>query len=127
MSPVTFNSPSAPQPSGGYSQAVAIEAGRRLLFISGQIPESAEGIVPPDFRSQCRQVWANVIAQLEAAGMSARNLVKVTTFLASREHAGENSTVRREVLGSCSPALTVVIAGIFDEQWLVEIEAVAAD
>jgi 2-iminobutanoate/2-iminopropanoate deaminase len=31
------------------------------------------------------------------------------------------------MLGSHSPALTVIIAGIFDEQWLLEIEAVAAD
>jgi enamine deaminase RidA (YjgF/YER057c/UK114 family) len=30
------------------------------------------------------------------------------------------------VLGDRSPALTVVVAGIFDERWLVEIEAVAA-
>jgi hypothetical protein len=30
------------------------------------------------------------------------------------------------VLGDLSPALTVVIAHIFDEAWLLEIEAVAA-
>jgi hypothetical protein len=30
------------------------------------------------------------------------------------------------VLGSHAPALTVIITGIFDEKWLLEIEATAA-
>ena len=38
----------------------------------------------------------------------------------------ENRRVRQEVLGERSPALTVIVTGIFDERWLVEIEAVAA-
>jgi hypothetical protein len=31
------------------------------------------------------------------------------------------------VLGQHAPALTVLIAGIFDEAWLLEIEAIAAE
>jgi hypothetical protein len=38
-----------------------------------------------------------------------------------------NREIRQEGLGAHSPALTVIIAGIFDEQWLLEIEAVAAE
>jgi hypothetical protein len=34
--------------------------------------------------------------------------------------------LRQEILGDRSPALTIVIAGIFDSAWLLEIEAVAA-
>jgi 2-iminobutanoate/2-iminopropanoate deaminase len=34
--------------------------------------------------------------------------------------------VRREVLGTHAPALTVIITGIYDPRWLLEIEAVAA-
>ena len=34
--------------------------------------------------------------------------------------------LRQEFLGAHSPALTVIIAGIFDERWLLEIEATAA-
>lgn len=58
--------------------------------------------------------------------MAVGNLVKVTTFLASREYADENSTIRRRVLGTHRPALTVIIADIYDENWLLEIEAIAA-
>jgi enamine deaminase RidA (YjgF/YER057c/UK114 family) len=123
----TVNAESAPQASGGYSQAVAVLGAERLLFISGQIPETTAGEVPADFSAQARLVWRNVIAQLGAAGMNVDNLVKVTIFLSSREFATLNRDIRREVLGAHSPALTVIITGIFDEKWLLEIEAVAAE
>ena len=58
--------------------------------------------------------------------MGIHNLVKATIFLSSREFADINSKVRQEFLGSHCPALTVVITDIFDEQWLLEIEAIAA-
>ena len=44
--------------------------GVRWLFISGQVPADAQGKVPPDFRSQCRQAWTNIEAQLKAADMT---------------------------------------------------------
>jgi 2-iminobutanoate/2-iminopropanoate deaminase len=58
--------------------------------------------------------------------MSVANLVKVTVFLSSRDYALANREIRQEVLGSHAPALTVIITGIFDEKWLLEIEATAA-
>lgn len=121
-----INSPSAPQSAGGYSQAVDISGAQRLLFVSGQIPETVTGNVPAEFSAQARLVWQNVIAQLEAAGMSIGNLVKVTMFLSSREFAVANREVRQEALQGHTPALTVIITGIFDEKWLLEIEAIAA-
>jgi 2-iminobutanoate/2-iminopropanoate deaminase len=109
-----------------YAQAHEVIGASRLLFVSGQVPADAEGWVPKDFRSQCRLAWANVRSQLEAAGMSFDDLVKVTVFLSDRRYRQENYEVRSEVLGKRSPALTIVICGIYDEEWLLEIEAVAA-
>ena len=120
-----INSELAPKAAGGYSQAVEVTGAGRLLFISGQIPESGSGAVPDGFIAQARLVWSNVLAQLSAAGLSVANLAKVTIFLSSRQFAAENRAIRQEVLGSHAPALTVIITGIFDEQWLLEIEAVA--
>ena len=125
MNLTAFNSPSAPRPLGGYSQALLVEGAQRLLFISGQVPESASGEVPTDFKAQARLAWSNVIAQLEAAAMSVENLAKVTIFLSSRDHALPNREVRAEVLRGHAPALTVIITGIFDPKWLLEIEAYA--
>jgi enamine deaminase RidA (YjgF/YER057c/UK114 family) len=118
--------PDAPAAAGGYAQAVEVDGARRLLFVSGQVPVAANGALPEGFRAQCLQAWRNLEAQLRAAGMGLDDLVKVTTFLADRGDAAENRRVRREVLGDRAPALTVVVTGIFDERWLVEIEAVAA-
>ncbi len=59
--------------------------------------------------------------------MGVPNLVKVTTFLGDRSYAAMNSEVRREILGEHRPALTVIVADIFDPAWMLEIEAIAAD
>jgi 2-iminobutanoate/2-iminopropanoate deaminase len=120
-----INAPDAPLTSGGYAQAVEVSDVARTLYISGQIPVSRQGDVPSTFREQCHLTWKNVEAQLRAADMALDNLVKVTTFLSDRRFGDENGTVRREVLGDRSPALTVIVAGIFDHAWLLEIEAIA--
>ena len=124
LSPV--NSEIAPQAAGGYSQAIEVTGAQRILYVSGQIPETIDGEVPKDFAGQARVAWSNVIAQLASANMAVENLTKVTIFLASREFALPNREVRKEFLGAHRPALTVIIAGIFDEKWLLEIEAIAA-
>lgn len=116
----------APLAAGGYAQAIEVSQASRLLFVSGQIPVGEDGALPPDFESQARLAWRNVEAQLRAAEMSFDNLVKATVFLSHRTHAEANRAVRREMLGERKIALTVVIAGIFDAAWLLEIEAVAA-
>jgi enamine deaminase RidA (YjgF/YER057c/UK114 family) len=72
-------------------------------------------------------VWSHLLAQLAAADLSVNDLVKVTTYLASRDFADRNAEIRREVLGQHAPALTVIIAGIYDSRWLLEIEAIAAE
>jgi 2-iminobutanoate/2-iminopropanoate deaminase len=122
----SINSPDAPEAAGGYSQAIEAVDFQRIVFISGQIPVARDGTRPADFAAQCRLAWANVTAQLRAADLTLDNLMKVTIFLSDRRYALENREIRAEILGDRVPALTVIITGIFDESWLLEIEAVAA-
>ena len=98
----------------------------RWLYLAGQIPVAPDGSLAPEFSGQCEQAWDNVETQLKAAGMTLDNLVKVTTFLSDRAYALENREVRIRRLGGRQTVLTVIVTGIFDETWLVEIEAVAA-
>jgi|SRR5687768_192599 2-iminobutanoate/2-iminopropanoate deaminase len=115
-------------PTGkSYSQALEINNFKRLVFVSGQIPETRAGVVPEAFEDQCRLAWKNVETQLNAAAMGFDNLVKVTVFLSDRVFREENSRIRKELLKEISPALTIIIAGIYDEKWLLEIEAIAAE
>ena len=120
-----INAADAPQPVGGYNQAVAVTNAQKLAFVSGQIPVDQGGKVPEGFADQARLAWRNVEAQLRAAGMGLENLAKVTIFLSDRRYALENRQVRREALGERAPAMTVIIADIFDAAWLLEIEAMA--
>ncbi len=122
--PITFGV-DAPQ-AAGYAQAVEVSAATRILHVSGQIPAAMDGSVPEGFEDQCRLAWRNVIAQLSAAGMTLDNLVKLTIFLSDRKHIADYRRVRQEVLQGRQVALTTIITGIFDEAWLLEIEAVAA-
>jgi 2-iminobutanoate/2-iminopropanoate deaminase len=109
-----------------YAQAQLVSTPSRWLFISGQVPADANGKVPKTFEEQCRLTWRNVLAQLEAAQMKLTDLVKVTVFLSDRQYRATNAAVRKEILGAHTPALTIIITGIYDEEWLLEIEAVAA-
>jgi len=121
-----INASDAPQPVGGYSQAVELTGASRIVLVSGQIPVAADGKVPAGFEAQARQAWANLIAQLHAADMTLDNLVKVTIFLSDRKYTPEYRRVRQEVLAGRKIGLTTIITGIFDEQWLLEIEGIAA-
>lgn len=122
-----INAPDAPAPIGWYSQALELTVFSRTVFVSGQIPVAVDGAIPDGFRAQCRLVWRNIEAQLRAANMTLDNIVKINTYLSDRRYAQENRDIRREVLGDRAPASTVVITGIVDEKWLLEIEATAAE
>lgn len=115
-----------PHGASAYCQAHEVSDFKRMLFVSGQIPVDANGKVPAGFKPQARQVWANIEKQLKSAGMSLDDLVKITVFLSDRKYRQENYEVRKEILGDRAPALTIIITGIYDEAWLLEIEAVAA-
>jgi|GEM_PF-188911 len=110
-----------------YAQAVEVAGARRLVFVGGQVPVDEHDAVPTTFREQALLAWANVAAQLRAADMTVANIVKFTIFLSDRRYRGEAYETRREVLGGHTPAMTIVICGIYREEWLLEIEAIAAD
>lgn len=123
----TIHTPAAvPAPIGNYALALEVPTGKRLVFVSGQIPEEVSGAIPADFPTQCRLVWAHVRACLAEAGLTLEHIVKVTTFLTRREDADVNGAIRREVLGAHRPALTVMVAQTLDARWLLELEVIAA-
>jgi enamine deaminase RidA (YjgF/YER057c/UK114 family) len=124
---VSHNPATVSPPAGGYSLGLEVTQHRRLLFISGQVPERSDGTVPEGFEAQCEQAWRNVMEVLASAGLGVAHLVKVTTFLTDRAQVVTNRTIRRKMLGDHQPALTVVIAETVDSKWLLEIEAIAAE
>ena len=124
---VRHNPASVHAPSSGYSMGLELGQHRRLLFISGQVPENSDGNVPEGFEAQCEQAWRNIIAVLTAAGLGVEHLVKITTFLTDRNQVVANRAIRRKMLAEHEPASTVMIAQTVDGKWLLEIEAIAAE
>ena len=117
----------APKPFSNYSQAVEVAAGSRLLHVSGQVGATVDGKIPQDEAEQHELAWRNVLAILEAAGMTARNLVDCHVFITNPASVGLYRRVRDHMLEGAKPAATLLlVAGLADPKWMVEIAAVAA-
>lgn len=125
MTITSINPTSVPAPDGNYNQALLVKGGGNYLFISGQIPEKLDGSIPAGFTSQCETVWQHIHAILTDAGMTYKNILKVTTYLTDKSQIAENSRIRQLYLEGHQPALTVMIAETLDERWLLEIEVIA--
>jgi 2-iminobutanoate/2-iminopropanoate deaminase len=124
---VRHNPESVHAPSSGYSMGLEFSQHRRLLFISGQVPENSDGSVPEGFEAQCEQAWRNIIEVLAAAGLGVEHLVKINTFLTDRSQVVANRAIRHKMLQGNEPASTVMVAETVDGKWLLEIEAIAAE
>jgi len=128
MAQITRHNPaSVHAPSSGYSMGLEVGQHRRLLFVSGQVPEKTDGSVPEGFEAQCEQSWRNIIEVLKVAGLGVEHLVKINTFLTDKSQLLANRAIRKKMLAGNEPASTVMIAETVDSKWLLEIEAIAAE
>jgi enamine deaminase RidA (YjgF/YER057c/UK114 family) len=119
----------APQ---GYANGVVVPAGRRLLFVAGQIGwDGEQRLVGDDFGAQFAQALANVLTVVRAAGGEAAVVARLTVYVvdkaeyaASRRELGERW---RELMGRHYPAMALIeVRGLLAPGAKVEIEAVAA-
>ena len=113
----------------GYANGVLTEDG--LLFVGGQIGWNADQVFESnDFIGQMEQILKNIMAVVTEAGGTAEDIVRLTWFvidkkeyIARQQEVGE---VYRRVLGRNIPAMTmVVVAGLVEDEALLEIEATA--
>jgi 2-iminobutanoate/2-iminopropanoate deaminase len=118
-----ITSDKAPAAVGPYSQAVA--AGP-FVFVSGQIPLNLQGeMVQGDIVLQTVQVLENLQAVLAAAGLTLKDVVKTTVFLADMADFAEMNRVYGEFFPKNPPARSTIQVGALPRQAMVEIEAVA--
>ena len=120
-----LNASDAPLPVSAYTQAVEVSGAARTLYISGQIGQRTDGVIPDDIVEQADLAWRNLEAQLKAAGMTVDNLVKVTTILPNRGDLAAARAARGKVLGDRKPASTLIVGGLADPAWKIEVEGVA--
>jgi enamine deaminase RidA (YjgF/YER057c/UK114 family) len=120
-----LNAPEAPPIATYYSQVVEVSGVARTAYISGQVGVDADGKLAVDFATQCRQTLLNLQAQLRAAGMTFGNVVKLNTILPDLANIGELRRIRAEIMGDCKPASTLVVGGLVNPEYKIEIEAIA--
>jgi 2-iminobutanoate/2-iminopropanoate deaminase len=123
MKQVIF-SEAAPKAVGPYSQAV--QAGR-FVFISGQLPlvPATMKIEAETVAAQAEQVFANMKAILNQAGLGFEHLVKTTVLLADiRDFAAVNEVYARYFTGDF-PARAAYQVAALPLGAKVEIEAIA--
>ena len=107
----------------GFSRAV--RAGDRVV-VSGSAPIWPDGSCDPDPRAQARRCCEIIVAALAEVGAGAADVVRTRMFVTDAAHADAVGEVHREFFGPAAPAATmVVVAGLLDPRWVVEIEAEA--
>jgi 2-iminobutanoate/2-iminopropanoate deaminase len=127
--PTRFSNPEGVYPPGSrYSHAALIEGNGRRLVVSGQVGLRPDGRLDSDGEAQIAQALANLGGILSAHGMGPRNVVKVTIFLTDRELIPLWREARDGFFDGHAPASTLlVVAGLADPRFCVEVEAEAAD
>jgi len=116
------------QPSGHFSQAIAIEAKGKLVFISGMTSRRADGTIAGigDIEAQTRQVCENLKAAVEAAGGTMDDICRVDVYVRNMEHFEKIHKVRREYFKNPPPASTMVeVTKMTSPDYLIEINAIA--
>ena len=112
---------------GKYSDAVEAPARASWLYTSGTPGLSLDGTLPPDVTGQAELAWQHIVRMLESAGMTVRDLVKVTHYLLRAEDIKPYVAVRTKYLGDARPAsMLLIVPELVKPAFLLEVEAIAA-
>ena len=111
------------EPLIGFSRAVRV--GDRVL-VSGTAPIWPDGSCDPDPEVQAARCLEIVIAALAEAGAAPQDVVRTRTYLVDPADWEAVGRAHGVVFAEVRPASTmVVIVGMLDPRWRVEIEAEA--
>jgi enamine deaminase RidA (YjgF/YER057c/UK114 family) len=105
----------------GFSRAVRVGS---TVAVSGTAPVWPDGQVDPDPAVQARRCWEIVLAALDELGATVHDVVRTRQYVVGADVADAVGAVHGEVFGDVRPASTmVVVAGLLDPRWMVEVEA----
>ena len=110
----------------GFSRGLRV--GDRVL-VAGTAPVWPDGSCPEDAGVQARRCFEIAAEAMAELGAELSDVVRTRMFVTSADHAGAVSEVHGELFAEVRPVATmVVVAGLLDPRWKVEVEveAVAA-
>jgi enamine deaminase RidA (YjgF/YER057c/UK114 family) len=107
----------------GFSRAIRI--GNRVL-VSGTAPIWPDGSCDPDPEVQARRCFEIILTALQEAGASPEHVVRTRVYLTDASFADAVGRAHGAIFAEVRPASTmIVVAGLLDPRWKVEIEAEA--
>lgn len=108
------------EPAIGLSRAVRV--GDRVL-VSGTGPVWPDAHCDPDPYVQAARCFEIALSALAEAGAGAQHVVRTRMYVVDRSAWQAVGRAHAEVFGAVRPAATmVVVAGLVDPRWLVEVE-----
>lgn len=120
---VKIESGNAPKAIGPYSQAVLVDD---TLYVSGNIPVNpATGDVADGIVNQSKQVFENMKAVLNEAGMDFENVVKTTAFITDLSNFATFNEIYASYFVAPYPARSCVEVSKLPKNVLVEVECIA--
>lgn len=127
MEMVTHNPTAGVYPAtADYVHALEVRSPARFLFVSGTMGLDARGVAGRTLDEQLDLIWSNIRAILASAGMTAANIVRLTSYLRDAAFAEANAAARLRALGERRVPTTAIVAHTLAADWLVEIEVIAA-
>jgi 2-iminobutanoate/2-iminopropanoate deaminase len=121
------NPDSVHAPLAGYSHQIELSGSERLLAMSGQVGMGRDGEVPESAAEQFEIALANIARNLEAAGMTAGDLVKLTLYLTEPVAPQLRAEILERVLQGHAPCMTLIfVPALAGPALKVEIDAWAS-
>jgi enamine deaminase RidA (YjgF/YER057c/UK114 family) len=117
-----FLNPGAKPP--GYSNVVTSPPGR-MVFVSGQGGQGADGQLPPDFETQADNTFKNIGRCLQLAGVEFKDIVKINYYLTDISNLTKLRQVRQKYLNMDAPPASTAVSSGLSGGMLVEIECIA--
>jgi enamine deaminase RidA (YjgF/YER057c/UK114 family) len=115
----------------GFSQAIEVTGGERVLYCAGQTSTGADGKTeaPGDMRAQTQNALDNLETVLQEAGLGLENVVRLNYYVTDVERFfSESAPVLGERLGGAGiqPAATLLgVTRLAFPDLVIEIEATA--
>lgn len=110
-----------------YAHALEVVEPHRLLYVSGTMGLDENGRPGRDLDHQLSLIWHNLRTILDSAGMTVDNIVRVTSYLTDRSQVDANQNARVAALGGRAVPTTAIVVQTLSDNWLVEIEVIAAE
>jgi enamine deaminase RidA (YjgF/YER057c/UK114 family) len=111
------------EPRVGFSRAVRVDD---RVLVSGTAPVWPDGSCDPHPEEQASRCLEIIVAALREAGAGAEHVVRTRSYLVDAADADAVAGAHHAIFADIRPASTmIVVAGLLDPRWRVEIEAEA--